>query len=159
MLSHVCLSRKNFHPTSRSRGMKTMSILNKPLPLLLIMTMTITSNNQNSITNKARKLATRHSISRSLRTSTLLFGWQAALSAQLATLYHSFLYHVSDLKHPNDAFFAHYVVHKAYATYLGLSTSDGTSLMAITSGSNFFGRICTGYVYTSRCIVNRPHSY
>ncbi|CDH54063.1 monocarboxylate transporter [Lichtheimia corymbifera JMRC:FSU:9682] len=34
----------------------------------------------------------------------------------------------------------------SYATYLGLSTSDGTSLMAITSGSNFFGRICTGYL-------------
>lgn len=45
-------------------------------------------------------------------------------------------------------------VHKAYATYLGLSTSDGTSLMAITSGSNFFGRICTGYVYY--IVINRP---
>ncbi|KAI7882516.1 MFS general substrate transporter [Lichtheimia hyalospora FSU 10163] len=34
----------------------------------------------------------------------------------------------------------------SYATYLGLSTADGTSLMAITSGSNFFGRICTGFL-------------
>ncbi|CDS13266.1 hypothetical protein LRAMOSA05444 [Lichtheimia ramosa] len=34
----------------------------------------------------------------------------------------------------------------SYATYIGLSTADGTSLMAITSGSNFFGRICTGYL-------------
>jgi hypothetical protein len=32
----------------------------------------------------------------------------------------------------------------AYATYLGLSTSQGTALVAVTATCNFFGRIITG---------------
>ncbi|KAI8884103.1 MFS general substrate transporter [Backusella circina FSU 941] len=39
-----------------------------------------------------------------------------------------------------------YVFIPSYATFLGLSSSQGTSLVAVTAACNFFGRIVTGFL-------------